>query len=119
LILRALSASVTAFRVEFAGPDRDRNGGNRVARMPITDQMITAQETADYLGVHVKTLRLKWRAWGLPGTYVGRALSFKLSGVERWLETNQEVSQPALSEAAGPRDYRRAVTRRSGGRHAA
>jgi excisionase family DNA binding protein len=91
-----------------------------VARMPITDQMISAQETADYLGVHVKTLRLKWRAWGLPGTYVGRALRFKLSGVERWLETEHEVSQPALSEAEGARDYRRAVkARRSGGRHAA
>ncbi len=31
-----------------------------MARLPITDRTLTAQETADYLSVHVKTLRLKW-----------------------------------------------------------
>ena len=61
-----------------------------MARRPITDQTMTAQETADYLSVHVKTLRLNWRAWGIPGAYVGRALRFKLSEVDRWLETQRE-----------------------------
>jgi len=53
-----------ASRLVGSSPPVQTAAGNRrttgMARLPITDRTLTAQETADYLSVHVKTLRLKW-----------------------------------------------------------
>ena len=57
------------------------------------DPLMTAQEVADLLNLHVKTLRLEWRTLGLPGMYVGRRLRFPAEGIQRWL--NQGMREAA------------------------
>jgi excisionase family DNA binding protein len=48
------------------------------------------QQCADYLGIKKRTLADNWRAWGLTGVRVGRALRFRESDVSAWLDANRD-----------------------------
>lgn len=58
-----------------------------IAREPL----VSMQEVAAYLGVPLETVR-HWRKHrtGPRGFLVGRYVKFRLSDVDRWLETRRE-----------------------------
>lgn len=50
-----------------------------------SNRMLSAQETADMLGMSRQTLYNNWRSWGLKAYKVGRSLRFRERDVEAWL----------------------------------
>jgi excisionase family DNA binding protein len=57
--------------------------------METLDQLLTAQQLADYLGVPVATIYAwRYRHQGPPGFRVGKHLRFRRSDVEAWIEAN-------------------------------
>lgn len=59
------------------------------------EELLTAQQLADYLGVPVTTLyQRRHRREGPPGFRVGRHLRYRCRDVEEWIECQlQDVSQ--------------------------
>ncbi len=61
-------------------------------------KLLTTQEVAELLGVSVATLEV-WRCTGrtaLPFVKVGRCVRYRLSDVERWLESQTVCQQGAV-----------------------
>ncbi|MFE7462456.1 helix-turn-helix domain-containing protein [Nocardiopsis terrae] len=50
-----------------------------------SNRMLSAQETADMLGVSRQTLYNNWKEWGLKGHKIGRSLKFRERDLEAWL----------------------------------
>jgi excisionase family DNA binding protein len=57
----------------------------------LQDALIGSNELADYLGVPIKTI-YEWRYLGVgpPGYRIGRHVRYRLTDVERWLETKRD-----------------------------
>ena len=55
----------------------------------------TADQVALYLGVHVQTVYSKASSGDIPSLKIGRALRFRPSAVEEWLEAQQPAAEPA------------------------
>jgi excisionase family DNA binding protein len=51
-----------------------------------SNKMLTAEQTAEFLGVSLTTLYRQWKAWGLRGYRVGHGLKFRERDIESWLE---------------------------------
>jgi excisionase family DNA binding protein len=68
--------------------------------MPLGDQILSAQDLADYLQVPLATV-YKWRSLGTgpTGLKAGRHLRFRKEEVDRWLLTRQEQSEEAAGRA--------------------
>jgi excisionase family DNA binding protein len=49
---------------------------------------------AEYLGIKKRTLQDNWRGWGLTAVKVGRAIRFRQSDIDAWLESNKEKGNP-------------------------
>ena len=49
---------------------------------------------AEYLGIKKRTLQDNWRVWGMTAVRVGRALRFRESDVNAWLDENREKGNP-------------------------
>lgn len=47
--------------------------------------MLSAQETADRLGISRQTLYNRWKEWGLKAYKVGGSLRFRERDIESWL----------------------------------
>ena len=47
--------------------------------------MLSAQETADMLGISRQTLYNRWKVWGLKAHKIGGALKFRERDIESWL----------------------------------
>jgi len=47
---------------------------------------MSAQETAEYLGLNVETLYRRWEEWGIQAYRIGRWLKFRERDVENWIE---------------------------------
>ncbi len=61
-----------------------------------TDKLLTAQETAEILGVKLQTLAT-WRCTkrgGPPFIKVGALIRYRLSEVERWLQRQTITPEP-------------------------
>lgn len=54
-----------------------------------SNRMLSAEQTAKFLGVHTTTLYRNWRYWGLKAYRVGNALKFRERDVENWLDMNE------------------------------
>ncbi len=52
----------------------------------MTDPLVTARELAGYLGFSPATVLDMWERGDLPGFKIGRAVRFRQSEVEAWLE---------------------------------
>ena len=52
----------------------------------MSDQLLTARELADYLGFSASTILDMWERGDLPGFKIGRAVRFRPTEVEAWLE---------------------------------
>jgi excisionase family DNA binding protein len=57
--------------------------------METLDQLLTAQQLANYLGVPIATIYAwRYRRQGPPGFRVGKHLRFRRSDVQAWIEAN-------------------------------
>jgi excisionase family DNA binding protein len=61
----------------------------RTAHVGGSNQLLSVEELAAYLGVPKKTVYSCWRQWGLRGYRVGRHLRFRERHVEEWLQTRE------------------------------
>ncbi|WP_160051324.1 helix-turn-helix domain-containing protein [Nocardiopsis sp. FR26] len=50
-----------------------------------SNRLLSAQETADMLGISRQTLYNRWKEWGLRSHKVGRCLRFRERDIESWL----------------------------------
>ena len=57
-----------------------------MALLEFGDTFLTARELADALNIDRTLLYRRWRAWGLPGLFVGGQLRFDPDELEDWLE---------------------------------
>ncbi len=66
----------------------------------MTERLVNAATLADYLGVSTGTVLDWWEAGTLPGFKLGRAVRFRPSEVEAWLEDCRRGPAPSnhLSE---------------------
>lgn len=53
--------------------------------MATSEEVLTAEEAAQYLRIHAETLRRKVREGEIPAVKVGRAYRFRKEDLERWL----------------------------------
>jgi excisionase family DNA binding protein len=56
-----------------------------------SNRLLTSREVGQLLGIPERTVRAKWREWGLPAYRIGRALRFRERNVEAWIEQNRET----------------------------
>lgn len=61
----------------------------------MTERLVTARELADYLSLSASTILDMWERNELPGFKIGRAVRFRPSEVEAWLE--QRRRGPAVA----------------------
>jgi excisionase family DNA binding protein len=54
-----------------------------------SNRLLSCDDLAELLGVPKRTVQGYWRAWGLPGYKVGKALRFKERDVMAWLESRR------------------------------
>ncbi len=57
------------------------------------DDLLTAQEVADYLGLHLVTVRDMLRTGKLPGRKVGREWRTLRSELDAWLRQSEPVGE--------------------------
>jgi excisionase family DNA binding protein len=53
-----------------------------------SNRLVGVPEAAEYLSIPERTLREKFRRWGIPAHKVGRALRFRARDIEAYLERN-------------------------------
>jgi excisionase family DNA binding protein len=51
-----------------------------------SNRLLSAEETAEALGISVDTLYRRWQIWGMRAYRVGRQLRFRERDIEGWLE---------------------------------
>ncbi len=51
-----------------------------------SNRLLSAREVAGMLGVPERTVRDKWRAWGLPAYRIGKHLRWKERDVLAWID---------------------------------
>jgi excisionase family DNA binding protein len=62
----------------------------------VTEQLMTARELADYLGVAYDWVIDKWEAGEIPGFRLGhRTLRFRRSEIDAWMESKRRGPTPA------------------------
>ena len=62
------------------------------------DDLLTAQEVADYLGLHLVTVRDMLRTGKLPGRKVGREWRTLRSELDAWLRQSEPVGDGELEK---------------------
>jgi excisionase family DNA binding protein len=69
------------------------------ANPSLFEPLLTADEAAEHLRIHVKTLQRLARDGRVPSVRMGKYWRFRLSSLDRWVTTIQnEVSQPVPCE---------------------
>ena len=51
----------------------------------MSDEILTAQEAADYLKLHAETIKVKARNGLIPAAKIGREWRFRKSDLDAWL----------------------------------
>lgn len=51
-----------------------------------SNQLISAEATAELLDVSVDTIYRRWKSWGLKGYRIGRQLKFRVRDIEAFIE---------------------------------
>ena len=57
------------------------------------ERLVSARELAEFLHISRNELYRHWRAWELPGLFVGGQLRFDLDEVEEWLESRKAAER--------------------------
>jgi excisionase family DNA binding protein len=77
---------------------------DRPARTPLNDdRLLTAEEVADLLGVHVSWVRSQTREGVIPSVPLGRWRRYRRSSVLAWLEQQETPGRPAKLRTVHPR----------------
>jgi hypothetical protein len=74
-------------------------GTNRPRDTQAQDPLLNSAEAAAYLNVPITTLRSRRAVWGLHPFRVGRALMWRKSELDAWLERNREGTDPGRADA--------------------
>ena len=61
------------------------------------EPLLTAEEAAEHLRIHVKTLQKLARDQRVPTVRLGKYWRFRLSALDRWVTGQQKSIQPAAS----------------------
>lgn len=77
------AVAMTMDQLEASGP------GHPLRGLP-DDPLLNSAEAAMYLNVPMSTLRNQRRAWGLNPFKTGRALQYRRSELDAWLERNRD-----------------------------
>lgn len=67
----------------------------------MSDRLLNARELGELFGFSPSTVLDMWERGELPGFKIGRAVRFRLSEVEGWLEGCRRGPAPALLNAVG------------------
>lgn len=59
------------------------------------EPLLTAEEAAQHLRIHVKTLQRLAREQRVPSVRMGKYWRFRLSALDRWVSAQQNEFQPA------------------------
>ena len=57
-----------------------------------SNQLLSVANAAEFLDVPERTLRDRWRSWGIPAYRVGRAYRFRVRDLEQWLAGCREAA---------------------------
>ena len=60
------------------------------------EPLLTAEEAAEHLRIHVKTLQKLARQQRVPNVRMGKYWRFRLSSLDRWLSAQENQLQPAV-----------------------
>lgn len=60
------------------------------------EPLLSAEEAADHLRIHVKTLQRLARERRVPTVRMGKYWRFRLSALDQWVSTQQNQFQPAV-----------------------
>jgi Helix-turn-helix domain len=52
-------------------------------------EMLSNREAADHCGIPVRTWQAKYLIWGVPHFRIGRAVKFKKSELDTWIESRR------------------------------
>lgn len=66
----------------------------------IEDRLLTPEEAATYLGYKPGTIYNKANRGEIPHVKLGRALRFRLSELDRWIEEQDTAAKAATDDAA-------------------
>ena len=69
----------------------------RTEAASIFEPLLTAEEAANHLRIHVKTLQRLAREGRVPCVRMGKYWRFRLSALDHWVTTQHNRSQPAVS----------------------
>lgn len=61
------------------------------------EPLLSAEEAAEHLRVHVKTLQKLARERRVPSVRMGKYWRFRLSALDQWVTGQQESMQPAVT----------------------
>jgi excisionase family DNA binding protein len=53
--------------------------------------LLSSVEVGELLGFPERTIRARWRDWGLPAHWIGRALRFRERDVLAWIDRQVEL----------------------------
>jgi excisionase family DNA binding protein len=59
------------------------------------EPLLSAEEAAEHLRIHVKTIQKLAREQRVPCVRMGKYWRFRLSALDRWVSAQQESFQPA------------------------
>jgi excisionase family DNA binding protein len=56
-----------------------------------SNRLLSSVEVGELLGLPERTIRARWRDWGLPAHRIGRALRFRERDVLAWIDRQAEL----------------------------
>lgn len=54
-----------------------------------SNKLLTMGQTAEFLGVPLRSLQANWRKWELPAYSVGKRIQFRERDLEQWLQNHR------------------------------
>ena len=73
--------------------------GNSLRSSADFEPLLTAEEAADHLRIHVKTIQKLAREQRIPSVRMGKYWRFRLSALDRWVTAqHNQLSQPLPCE---------------------
>ena len=61
------------------------------------EPLLSAEEAAEHLRIHVKTVQKMARDGAIPRIRMGKYWRFRLSALDQWVSAQQELGQPTAT----------------------
>lgn len=72
-------------------------GSPEVSTSTSFEPLLSAEETAEHLRIHVKTVQKMAREGVIPCLRMGKYWRFRLSTLDQWVSSQQELGQPTAT----------------------